>query len=191
MPSKFKTKSRTHWCYSQELGEPKPKRCSCRKYIDLAEATILVNSGMAQWVIVDWIKVAEKTEICTICLNDGILKKSCKNCTNGLIYTPVYHPKYHPKDIVVTSVASIDERNGKTVYRSARALKTPRVATIERSHCERAYVSGDQDEIDRIEAYGELGREFINSLMAPFREDPTEGRILFCFAGELRTKGGY
>jgi hypothetical protein len=40
------------------------------------------------------------------------------------------------------------------VYKPVKALKTPRVATIEKAHIYRAYVDGDKEEAERIEAYG-------------------------------------
>lgn len=184
-------RSRLHNCFEPLLGEIQPKKCSCRKYVSLDEATVLVNSGMAQWIVIEWIETARKIEICNVCLNDDGLKRSCRNCLKGFTHTPVLHPKYHDRDIVITSTASIDEKNGKKIYRSAHALKTPRVATIEAAHLWRAYIKGDKDEIARIEAYGELGQEFIQSLIVPFKPDPFEGRILFTFYNDQRTRGGH
>lgn len=55
------------------------------------------------------------------------------------------------------------------------ALRTPRVATIEKAHIERAYgvgCGGDIEEAARIEAYGEINREALRSLTV--YKDPVE-----------------
>lgn len=66
---------------------------------------------------------------------------------------------------------------------SAFALKTPRVQTIEKAHIERAYVNGKQEDLDRINAWGELAREVIAELIKPWRDDPFEGRGVFYLIG--------
>jgi hypothetical protein len=56
-------------------------------------------------------------------------------------------------DIVLVTAGSLDS-DGVPVYKPVKALKTPRVATIERSHIEKAYLDGNKEEQERIEAYG-------------------------------------
>lgn len=66
------------------------------------------------------------------------------------------------------------------LVRSSLAAKTPRVMTIEKANLERAYVDGRQDEIDRIEIWGELARgvleslttEYVGEIFDPFKGCP-------------------
>ena len=46
----FKT-TKVHYCYSQELNEPQPKICKCRKFISREEATDHVANGIADWIV--------------------------------------------------------------------------------------------------------------------------------------------
>lgn len=46
----FRT-SLVHSCYSAELGEPRPKKCKCRKLITKDQAIEWVKQGIAEWVI--------------------------------------------------------------------------------------------------------------------------------------------
>lgn len=67
---------------------------------------------------------------------------------------------------------------------SAYALKTPRVHTLEKADLERAYVNGKQDDLDRIQAWGELAREVIAELTKPWDgHDPFEGRAVCYLPG--------
>ena len=45
----FKT-TLVHSCFSQELAEPQPKKCRCRKYVSKEQAQVLVNLGSADWL---------------------------------------------------------------------------------------------------------------------------------------------
>lgn len=58
------------------------------------------------------------------------------------------------------------------LVRSSKAMKTPRVMTIEKANLQRAYLDGNQDEIDRIEVWGELAREVIFDLTATYWPEP-------------------
>jgi len=58
------------------------------------------------------------------------------------------------------------------LVRSSKAQKTPRVMTLERPNLERAYVDGRQDEIDRIEIWGELARGVVNELITTYWPEP-------------------
>ncbi len=67
---------------------------------------------------------------------------------------------------------------------SAYALKTPRVQTIEKAHIERAFVNGKQDDLDRINAWGELAHEVIAELTVEWDgQDPFAGRAVCYFPG--------
>lgn len=47
----FRT-SRVHSCFSQELSEPRPAVCKCRKLVTQAKAIEMVKTGEADWLIV-------------------------------------------------------------------------------------------------------------------------------------------
>lgn len=64
------------------------------------------------------------------------------------------------------------------LVRSSLAQKTPRVMTLEKANLERAFVDGNQDEIDRIQLYGELCQQVIDDLTVtywPEIKDPFKG----------------
>jgi len=64
------------------------------------------------------------------------------------------------------------------LVRSSLAQKTPRVQTIEKAHIERAVVDGKQDDIDRIEVWGQMQREVWSGLTKtywPVLRDPFKG----------------
>ena len=144
-------KSTVHACYNQHLNENKPKRCRCREKVSLSEATRQVEKGFAQWVILSQTLTVVK-EICPICVNET-LKKGCQNC-RGTGEVERSHPyNVLGTDIVLVTAGSQDS-DGRVVYKPVKALKTPRVATIEKSHIERAFVDGNKEEQERIEAYG-------------------------------------
>jgi hypothetical protein len=143
--------SKVHSCYSQHLGENKPKRCRCRKKVSLADATREVERGFAQWVVLSQTMVSVK-ETCSVCAND-ILKKGCQNCQGTGEVEKSYPSKVHGMDIVLVTAGTEDD-DGNLVYKPVKAKKTPRTATIEKAHICRAYVDGDQEEIERIEIYG-------------------------------------
>lgn len=58
------------------------------------------------------------------------------------------------------------------LVRSSLAQKTPRVMTIEKANLERAYLDERQDEIDRIEIWGEMAREVIHKLTSTYWPEP-------------------
>lgn len=68
------------------------------------------------------------------------------------------------------------------LVRSSLAAKTPRVQTIEKAHIERAFVDLREDEIERIEIWGELARGVLESLTTEYVGeifDPFKGRSIF------------
>lgn len=143
--------STEHSCFSQHLNEPKPKRCRCRKKLTLADATKQVEKGVAQWVVLSQ-TTAKVKETCHICAND-ILKKGCQNCQGtGEVERDHVHTT-HETDIVLVTTGCVDD-DGNMVHKPVKALKTPRVATIEEEHIIRAYVQGYPEEQERIEEYG-------------------------------------
>jgi hypothetical protein len=71
-----------------------------------------------------------------------------------------------------------------------RASKTPRVMTVEKANIERAYIDGQESEIERIEVWGELAQEVWTALIVPYRPDPFYGRTLLFSSTENRTSVG-
>jgi hypothetical protein len=143
--------SLVHVCFNQHLSEKKPKRCNCRKRISLTEATQQVEKGFAQWLILNEYTTIG-SEICPICQN-GDTKKNCQHCKTTGEVEKAYPVRVLGTDIVEVTAGCLDEEN-RIVYRSVKAKKTPRVATIEKAHIYRAFVDLDKEEQERIEAYG-------------------------------------
>jgi hypothetical protein len=78
------------------------------------------------------------------------------------------------------------------LVKSSYAAKTPRVMTIEKANIERAYLDGREDEIARIEAWGELQRDVWASITVSYPdlwECPFRGRAVLPLIGfDQRTK---
>jgi len=77
-----------------------------------------------------------------------------------------------------------------SVVRIAKALRTPRVEMIEKAHMERAYVDMREEDIDRIEIFGEMQVEVWETLFGAYRYDPFEGHPVLTFGGDQRTAIG-
>jgi hypothetical protein len=149
--------SRVHHCISQEriaqgMEEPPAKRCRCRKFISIAKATALVKIGEASWVVVGRKSGVEEIA-CRLCGGDPEVKR-CAHCRGSAKETRLYEDDIYGNDIVYTSRDPKDKAEKKK--RLWLAPKTPRTATIESEHIERAYVDGNKDAQDRIEEYGRL-----------------------------------
>ena len=149
--------SRVHHCISHEmvsqgLDEPPAKRCNCREFIDYKKADEMVKKGEARWIVTARERGTQEV-ICSLCKGDSEVK-NCAGCAgSGKQTVPAVWDTYG-KDIVRVSQAAVDAKEKK--YRPALAMKTPRVATIESEHIERAYVEGNKDAVARIEEYGRL-----------------------------------
>jgi hypothetical protein len=152
---------RVHHCISQEyvaqgLSEPPAKKCTCRKFIEYKEADLLVKKGSARWVVTARQR-GTRTVSCDMCDGNPEIK-NCAQCGgDGVIVTPAVWDTYDDTQIVLVSHAAINPNEKK--YRPALAMKTPRVATIESEHIERAYVDGNREAAARIEEYGRLIQE--------------------------------
>lgn len=163
--------SRVHHCFAQELCEPRPKRCNCRKLVRREYAEAMVSNSEAQRIILKRVDTGRVVaQQCRICLNTLQLAGSCRLCAgSGFITEPVFELFYHPTDVVLISVLSPATCNnyGVVYHIDVATLmkKTPRVETIERQHIERAYVSEDTTESERIELYGEMNKQELQSLI--------------------------
>jgi hypothetical protein len=163
--------SRIHTCNSQEmvaqgLEQPPAKKCTCRKVIAYKKADDMVKKGEARWCVVKRER-GTRNVTCTLCGGDPEVKNCAKCAGFGAVTVPAVWDTYNT-DIVRVSQASIDEKEKK--YRPALAMKTPRVATIESEHIERAYVEGVKEAAERIEEYGMLildARAFIGPNRIP------------------------
>jgi hypothetical protein len=87
--------------------------------------------------------------------------------------------------------------DGRKICLTGRMNQTPRAATIDDVHIERAYVDGYQEEKSRIEEYGKLNYDelaylFVNVSAADFRkqEDADWGIPVLQFTENNRTLGG-
>jgi hypothetical protein len=149
--------SRVHYCISQEriaqgAEDPPAKKCRCRKFISIAEATRLVKVGEASWIVVSRKHGVEQIN-CRLCGGDPEVKR-CAHCRGSGKETNFYEDDVYGNDIVYTSRDPQDKKEKKK--RMWLAPKTPRTATIESEHIELAYVQGKKDAQDRIEEYGRL-----------------------------------
>jgi hypothetical protein len=149
--------SRVHHCISQEmvaqgLEEPPAKKCNCRKFIAYKQADEMVKKGEARWVVTARERGTQE-KICPLCHGDEDVK-NCAGCNGNGKHTVAAVWDTYNNDIVLVSRAAVDLKEKK--YRPALAMKTPRVATIESEHIERAYVDGNRAAQARIEEYGYL-----------------------------------
>jgi hypothetical protein len=136
---------------------------------------------------IDTGRVAE--HICTFCVGDKLMKRSCNNCVQaydeklkrlcgtGVVKTPVYKFEYSGNIVLVTE-ASVNAK-GELEFRPSSQKKTTRIDGITRADIERAYIYKKEADILKINEWGESAKAVIAELMVPFREDPFEGRCLF------------
>jgi hypothetical protein len=151
---------------SQGLEEPPANKCNCRKFISYKKADEKVKNGEARWVVTARERGTQE-EICSLCNGDPEVKNCAKCEGNGKYLVPAVWDTYN-NDIALTSQSSYDKKEKK--YRPALAMKTPRVATIESEHIERAYVENVKEAKERIEEYGYLildARAFIGPNRIP------------------------
>lgn len=149
--------SKVHHCISQEmvaqgLEEPPAKKCTCREVTAYKKADEMVKRGEARWTVTGRER-GTREEICSLCGGDSEVK-NCASCRGVGKRTVAAVWDTYNYDIVLVSQASADLKEKK--YRPALAMKTPRVATIESEHIERAYVECVPEAAARIEEYGML-----------------------------------
>jgi hypothetical protein len=187
--------ARVHYCINQiKIAEgtqqPPAKSCRCRKFISTAEADAMVRKGDASWTIISRREL--EVEIpCSMCAGDPEVK-NCANCQGTGREFAWKRLNSYGNDIVLTSQAPVDNKKGAspTPQSSALAKKTPRVATIEKAHIERAYIYNYKEDQERIEDYGRLTLEARKELVVPFFPDLSEGRLLFCLTSDSNIKPG-
>jgi hypothetical protein len=149
--------SKVHSCRGQEAvvleeKEPPAPKCNCRQIIGITEATAIVRRGEAQWIVKSRSR-GVRNIVCTLCKGDKTVK-NCARCMGKGTQEESYTEDIPGTDIVYTSADSVDASERKK--RKWLAPKTPRVATIESEHIERAYVGGVKEAVQRIEEYGML-----------------------------------
>lgn len=87
--------------------------------------------------------------------------------------------------------------DGSQICMTGRTKKTPRGATIEKAHIERAYVDGDAEEQRRIETYGLLtlltrlscGKTLKRHEIEPPGRETDWGRPILTFFNDDRVRG--
>lgn len=149
--------SKVHSCHGQEAvvlqeQEPPAKKCSCRQIITITEATGLVKRGEAKWIVKTRTRGFREIA-CSLCKGDPEVK-NCARCHGTGKQGESFVEDIPGTDIVYTSSDPVDEKERKK--RKWLAPKTPRVATIESEHIERAYVECVPEAAARIEEYGML-----------------------------------
>jgi len=151
--------------------EPPAPFCRCKKLIDYTRANELVKTGQASWVIVSKKPVDVEVE-CPFCESmTDTEKKTCAECGGkGKITERKEIPSYN-NDIVLLSSVSADPKNKK--YRWNTRMKTPRVATIEAKHINRAYIDKLLYAEQRIEEYRTMIQEELGSFGAELRNSKT------------------
>jgi hypothetical protein len=164
---------RIHHCAGQidvaeERKDPPAPKCRCRKFISIDKATKMVKNGEASWVVVKRISGYAEV-VCPMCVGDKTIA-NCANCNGkGVIIDNVVWNTYN-NDIVLISALPEDKTEKKRS--SVLKKKTPRVATIEKAHIERAYVYDNKEAQERIEEYGRLTNETLTSfIVGPEPED--------------------
>ena len=145
--------------------EPRRKTCRCRKIVDWKTANEMVKLGEAMWFVVARERGVQ-TVTCPLC-GPVDPSKSCEVCHGGgTAEVPAVWDTY-TDDIVLI--------NHRT---KTNKVSTPRVATIESEHIERAYVMDNPEAQARIEEYGQLIQWTLQELGAEMRDTKTKEVIL-------------
>jgi hypothetical protein len=96
----------------------------------------------------------------------------------------------HEKPLVDKEGKKIGTLLETNIWR-AQQTKVPRIDLVSQADIERAYVDDNPTFVRYIEEIHKMYMCNRAELIVPFREDPTEGRLLFPFPPDERTKGGY
>jgi hypothetical protein len=158
---------RVHVCTQRVEGYIE-KKCHCRKFVPVKEATDMVALGDAEWTILA-IKFIEHKVDCSLCGGQDPYVRSCIACVKqGFV---IFKEPY--------------TINGSDIYCPA-AMKTPRTPTIEESHIMRQFAqetdlnkaySFIKEAKERIRIYGILNKMNLAELGAELR-DTENGDIL-------------
>ena len=145
------------------------KKCRCRQRITEEEANKMLDEDRARRVVTKrWYEPIDIA--CKLCKGDPEVKR-CARCFGvGTEKVNATREEYG-NAIVAVSAQSVDKEDK---YRPAQALKTPRVATIEKKHIYRAYLSkgkDGQEDKERIEAYGLMILETQASLISGYEPE--------------------
>lgn len=145
--------------------EPRRKTCRCRKIVDWKTANEMVKLGEAMWFVVARERGVQ-TVTCPLC-GPVDPSKSCEVCHGGgTAEVPAVWDTY-TDDIVLI--------NHRT---KTNKVSTPRVATIESEHIERAYVEGNPEAAARIEEYGQLIQWTLQEQGAEMRDSRTKQVVI-------------
>ena len=148
-----------------KLEPLKRKKCRCRKLVEYAVANEMVKFGEAMWFVVSRERGIQ-TVTCPLC-GPKDPSKSCDLCKGtGVTEAPAVWDTY-TEDIVLI--------NHRT---KTNKVSTPRVATIESEHIERAYVDGVKEAAERIEEYGQLIQWTLQEMGAEMRDSKTKEVVL-------------
>lgn len=145
--------------------EPRRKTCRCRKVVDWKTANEMVKLGEAMWFVVARERGVQ-TVTCPLCGPTDI-SKTCEVCHGGgTAEAPAVWDTY-TDDIVLI--------NHRT---KTNKVSTPRVATIESEHIERAYVEGVKEAAERIDEYGQLIQWTLQELGAQMLDSKTKEIVI-------------
>lgn len=171
-------------CMGQELvakrlAEPPAPPCKCKKMVDYIYANELVKRGEASWAVTG-VKAVDVEVDCPTCAKKTEAEKKtlvvCGDCKGKGKITASREILGYNNDIVLLSSVSVDPKNKK--YRWNTRSKTPRVATIEAKHIDRAYVDKLAYAVQRIEEYRTMIQEDLGAFGAQLLEiDPATRKI--------------
>lgn len=170
----------------QEWYYPLPKSCRCRRRVTSAEATEFVDCGWAVWLL----KV----------------KKSSIIPDEKRIWMPVVRERVPRVDLI--SRADIErafigsEKQSIHYAYNRTTQKFEVIKAIPEDMTEKEWLEDARKEIEfeqrirrqykkYIEGCHDITMQFRAKLIAPFRPDPFEGRVLFSFNSDQRTCGGH
>jgi hypothetical protein len=171
-----------HHCIAQEviaygLMEPSVEnKCRCRKKISLKRATQLVHEGAASWITATRVR-GEREKTCRLCEGNKEIK-SCALCLGKGFTIEPFVEDTPGSDILLISRNPKDTKDKKSYWLKQ---KTPRTATIEQGHMERALDFKEAKE--RVEDYGWMIQMALYELGAEIRYRVETGKALETLKG--------
>ena len=143
-------------------AEPPAPKCRCKKLMDFHAADLLVKQGTAKWVVTKRTRGSIETA-CSMCESmSPVERKTCGKCkgTGKVVENRIWED--YNNDIVLIA----DDKEGFKQM-------TPRVATIEKSHIEGAYVYDTPYVLDRIKEYASMIQEALQEFGAELKDGQT------------------